>query len=857
MGEFQLQNIVDTIIQRLGGNNLKIQPEEIVDYLQKNINQNLNSDPGSWGALVIEKSQIQNLLDKLPNSTAFNAKYEDLRVKNVDCLNSFVQLLNTISQDYAVKYLLARSKQKQYSKVEKNINMANIPQVINLLKQKTKGTPVGDPSGILNISSTPPVNSTPSVISWVQRKPTMSFDFSVTHLSSLHPAVPEASQENILIEDLLNVLMGLPGCYIEPEDLGDPYGPRTFKINDNVALPLKELVKQILPLASHYSMIQRFIEEKMRFEFGQVNNALAEAMQSLIKDHMLFIVQLETETRSGNMSLQKFWFFTQRNMQCLGIAADIAFSISKSGAIGGKVLSLLHDYVISSIGDEKNQQICLKLMENASVPYMKMLGMWIYRGIISDPIGEFLIEDNEVMQKELINVEYSDDYWDKKYSIRRERIPKFLEAVSDIILKAGKYLNVIRQCDKPVKSKVCPIEYKIEEKHYIEAIEQAYTFSSQTLLDLIIKEKNLMGRLKSVKHYFLLDKGDFIVAFLTLCEKELNKTVADVVQGRLESLMDLALRISSAVNDPYKDDLKTELLPFHLQYQMFKILSIDTQSEEEYWSNYQKNQEDILQKKLLVIESVAFSYEVSWPLSLILNKKSLSCYQMLFRHLFFSKYVERLLCQVWKSNKVAKKFQYQDAMHYRKAFVLRQKMLHCVQNLEYHMMVEVIEPHWCSFLQKIGKVNNVDEILVCHRDFLDSCLKDCMLTISAILSTIISILDICVEFAKFMQRTQRYFVEAELGSLPNSLYESFTQNEVVLQSSTEGVPNMSFKDTIAHFDLQFLKAITSLLTQINDLNRDTSDHDRLFNLLYRLNFNSFYSDDSSRSLAKILQNSSG
>lgn len=60
------------------------------------------------------------------------------------------------------------------------------------------------------------------------------------------------------------------------------------RINDNVSLTLKELVKQILPLASHYSMVQRFTEEKMRFEFGQVNNALAEAMQDLLNDHMVY-----------------------------------------------------------------------------------------------------------------------------------------------------------------------------------------------------------------------------------------------------------------------------------------------------------------------------------------------------------------------------------------------------------------------------------------------------------------------------------------------------------------------------------------------------------------------------------------
>ncbi|XP_030766900.1 gamma-tubulin complex component 2-like isoform X2 [Sitophilus oryzae] len=820
MSEFQLQSIVDNLLHHLGGT---VQPEEVVDYLQKNITQ--TTSVGCSGAQITEKGQINNLIGKLSNQEPFIAKYNDLKQKNVDSLNLFVQLLNNIIQDTGVKELLAKTKRQQFTLSAKtNITKDDLPLVKNILKEKVKHSPVGDLSSVLNISSSVPIASTPSVMSWVQRKPTMSFDFSTTSFGTCLTTVPEISQENVLIEDLLNCLIGLPGCYIEPEDLKDPYGPRTFKINDNVPISLQELVKQILPLASHYSMIQRFTEEKMRFEFGQVNNALAEAMQCLNKDHMLFVVQLETEFRAGNLTLQKLWFFTQRNMQCLGIAADIAFCISKSDAKGGKVLSLLHDNVISSIGDERNQQLCLKLMGAACVPYMKMLGMWIYMGIISDPINEFLVEDNEVIQKEDMPVDYSADYWDKKYCIRRDRIPKFLEPVADIILKAGKYLNVIRQCGKPVRTKICPILYRIEEKHYIEAIEKAYMFASKTLLDLVITEKDLIGRLKSVKHYFLLDKGDFIVTFLTLCEKELNKMVVDIIQSRLESLMDLALRLSSSANDPYREDLKTELLPFNLQFQMFKILSIQTNSEQDYWSCFDP-------KNLSVIESFAFSYEVRWPLSLILNKKSLACYQMIFRHLFYSKYVERLLCQVWKSNKVAKKFHYSDARHYREAFALRQKMLHCVQNLEYHMMVEVIEPHWCSFIQKIHKVHNVDEILSCHCDFLDSCLKDCMLTIPAILSTIVKILNICVEFSKFMQRMERYFVEAELGSLPNSLYDSFTQNEVTFQDQEL---NLSFKGKITLYDSEFLKAIRSLLAQINDLNRDTSEHDRLFNLLYSL-----------------------
>ena len=63
-----------------------------------------------------------------------------------------------------------------------------------------------------------------------------------------------------------------------------------------------------------------------------------------------------------------------------------------------------------------------------------------------DSLFQFLVEDNEVIQKEDLPVAYSDDYWEKRYTTRRDRIPVFLEKVGDVILRTGKYLNVIRQC---------------------------------------------------------------------------------------------------------------------------------------------------------------------------------------------------------------------------------------------------------------------------------------------------------------------------------------------------------------------------------------------------------------------------
>jgi gamma-tubulin complex component 2 len=89
------------------------------------------------------------------------------------------------------------------------------------------------------------------------------------------------------------------------------------------------MVKQILPLASHYSMVMRFIQEKSQFKWGQVNHALTAAMNTLIKDYMVLVAQLETANRKGNFSVHKLWFFIQPTLRTMEILANIASTISK------------------------------------------------------------------------------------------------------------------------------------------------------------------------------------------------------------------------------------------------------------------------------------------------------------------------------------------------------------------------------------------------------------------------------------------------------------------------------------------------------------------------------------------------
>lgn len=61
--------------------------------------------------------------------------------------------------------------------------------------------------------------------------------------------------------------------------------------------------------------------------------------------------------------------------------------------------------------------------------------------------------------------------------------------------------------------------------------------------------------------------------------------------------------------------------------------------------------------------------------------------------------------RVWISDKAVKQLPMTAAAGYLGAFSLRQRMLFCVQNLEYYMMEEAIEPNWIRFMSRLPNVS--------------------------------------------------------------------------------------------------------------------------------------------------------
>ncbi|CAK9804480.1 Gamma-tubulin complex component 2 [Anthophora plagiata] len=848
MSEFKLHHLVVELIGLLGSSS---PPEKHVEKLQK------EGVPTSTNALTVVASQcsIRNLAKNSPVPELFLQKYEELKAKKVDLLGLFIQVLELISDDKELKSYLTKQASALTSSSTKNaaITTEDLPQICkNVIKAAVEGEKKLNKQVCAITKKTEP-----SVIkhNWVHERPRITWDFyNEPNVTPCQKVVPLVSQESTLLWDILYCLKGIDGTYIVSEPLTGSYAVKTFSISPDVGISYKQMTQQILPLASHYSMTARFVEEKVSPEDGQVNHALRGAIKSLLKDYFLFVVQLEMEHLRGKLNMQKLWFYIQPTMIAMSILFQITSTICKvscnfnslgtvncickrifyfqANAKGGKVLSLLHEQANNISGEAKFKELCLFLIQTASIPYMQILEKWVYKGVICDPYEEFFVEDNELIQREELPIDYSADYWEKRYTMRPERIPTFLNEQAQTILRTGKYFNVIRQCGKTVKwGKQEPLIYQHQGQKYIAVIDRAYSEAAKTLLEVLIQENDLMGRLRSVKSYFLLAQGDFVVQFMNLCETELNKNMYDIVIHRIASLLEVALRMSTADSDPYKDDLKPELLPYDLQFQMFRILSIQTREEKEYCFQTDKT--------LTGLEAFVFNYDVKWPVSLILNRKAIACYQMLFRHLFYCKYIERRLCRVWVSNKIAKTFSHNVAMSYRQAFSLRQRMLDCIQHLAYYMMVEVIEPNWLTFINKMSKVSNVDDVLSVHQDLQDSYLKECMLTDPDLLGCITGICLACIDFCNFMERMSPYYIDAELTSMISAYQEDVYDSEEDGDTCKENVA--SFEETIISLDEKFTQVLIRLLDRICDLGCD-NNNEKLLNVFCRLDFNLFYTD---------------
>ncbi|KAI9360948.1 gamma-tubulin complex component protein [Pilaira anomala] len=586
-----------------------------------------------------------------------------------------------------------------------------------------------------------------------------------------------------------------------------------YDIDPTLDPSLKHLVEKLLPLATYYISVQAFVELYARYEYGTINHALCSGIRVFLKEYLTFIAQLEHQFQtSTRFTLQRLWFYAQNTLQNMKVLHDLAMTIrsiqippkpdeeedfdavieglQKEEATdevqipeekkGGAILNILSERLIGLSGDPNCKKIYTYLLSAASVPYFEILNAWIYHGEIKDPYNEFMVLEKRNVNKENLKEDFNDTYWEMRYTIREGGVPIFLETMKTQILLAGKYLNVVRECgvsianpeemqnemsglvqelninsdrgNGPFMSTRSEVWAAVDGSRFVKNLQVAYKYANQTLLNLLMEDQQLIGRLRSIKHYFFLDQSDFLTSFLDLAKDELKQSASKIPQSRLQSLMDLVLRNPSSVAayDPFKEDVKVSMSHFRLIDQLLCIINpssiegggikdprIDSFERSQSLSSSTMSSVIPTSTDLSGYEALILDYTVTFPLSLIISRKALTKYQLLFRHILNMKHVEDLLCNAWmeQKNEIWKKRSNNPEIEQWKSkiFSLRNRMLTFVQQFAYYVTNEVLEPNYRRLETNLTSISTVDQVLQFHSDFLDTCLTECMLTNSKLL----------------------------------------------------------------------------------------------------------------------------
>ncbi|EON96577.1 putative spc97 spc98 family protein [Phaeoacremonium minimum UCRPA7] len=497
----------------------------------------------------------------------------------------------------------------------------------------------------------------------------------------------------------------------------------------------------MLKMATHYSALETFVDVQSREEFGSVNHALCASIRKFLQDYLILIAQLETQFLTNDtFTLHVLNIHVLPTSQMMFQLYALAHELLKRNALlddetdessnsgddfdhileqlreggdlvpgnmtgkkickGGVVLGLITKRLETMSGDPAARALLTTLLRDASRPYMVMLNEWLHHGGINDPHAEFLVKEQKSIRRERLEQDYTDEYWERRYTIRKHDVPPQLEGVKDKVLLAGKYLNVVRECGGvDVSKEVKDVPTSFDDNRFLDNVNNAYAHANESLMQLLLTAHGLPARLQSLKHYFFLDPSDYFSYFLELGASELRKPVKSVNTGKLQSLLDLVLRQPGSIVslDPFKEDVKVEMNEITLVKSLQRVVNI-TGIEQGEALQPLANQTIDNDKNAIGFTSLQLDYAVPFPVSLV--------------------------------------------------------------QLLYFCTAEVIEPNWQSLMSRLkekddaqggprGLTRTVDELMQDHVDFLDTCLKECMLTNSKLLRIHSKLMQTCTIFAAY------------------------------------------------------------------------------------------------------------
>lgn len=338
-------------------------------------------------------------------------------------------------------------------------------------------------------------------------------------------------------------------------------------------------------------------------------------------------------------------------------------------------------------------------------------------------------------------------------------------------------------------------------------IDRAFKLSSRALMDHLVKHVRIRDRLNSLKKFFLVEQGDYLMHFLDSATFQLGRPASYVSRSSLTSLLQFSIR-SSAVeaSSSFIDDLSIDLMDKSLSAQISALLAtpssilassniassgsaIDTPSGsfKKTKSSSDSFKTASVAKMINGFEALTLRYDLKWPIKSVVSPMDVSKYQLLFRYLFYAKHVERELVDAWRVHGQAKgPLRFYPAALVR-SFSLRNRMLQFIRSMLYYDVADIIEPQWKALDAALRQCHTIDDIMEHHGNFLSACALQTLLSDERHQTVFKYLCDTCLAFVKY---TRRFDSILSTRSVPNTKIKGPSP-----ASRSSGGPSSSFRNT--------------------------------------------------------------
>lgn len=430
--------------------------------------------------------------------------------------------------------------------------------------------------------------------------------------------------------------------------------------------------------------------------------------------------------------------------------------------------------------------------------------------------------------------------FDRRFSLNKSLIPVFLNTPSKIakmVFFAGKYCCLLREYGAALPTfgggsltaggdaaagsadggGSLLMWSGADQLH--RQVQESFEAASGAVIQLLFSPSiDLLGHLKSLKRFFLQERGDWVVDFLDSADSLLVEYPDRVKAHSMQVLLQAAIARSCA-SDPYHDLIGCTFAGCTL----------------EEWLQEQHRQRDSGRETLQVLddcmgslptrrgtggglanantgagaggevdahrslELLQLEADLQWPLTLVLDTKVIQRLNVIFRLLIWVKTCERRLCELWYTNEVLGEFS--------AAYGLKHQFVQFLRQFQFYAAHFVLEPLWSRLIARIGQADSVFAISQALTDFFDG-----------------------VETGLVLSSTQRFRSLAHILELT----ERFC--EIGMHSSTATMPLI--EATLHSVEDQFLRALSELASPVG------ADYPQLIPLLTWIDFSRFYDQNN-------------